>query len=1287
MTETTPPNQPETSGIIPRVIEQEMKEAYVNYAMSVIVGRALPDVRDGLKPVHRRILYAMSEIGVFYNKAFKKSARIVGECFVPGTLILTEKGLMPIESIEKGDIIYTQTGKDSVEELYEMPERELLKVTLNNGISTMVTPSQKFKIINPHLQFQWKEAQDLTSEDYIIIKADYPVVQNLSVLGIFKGKEVKLNKNIAYLLGQLISDGWVDKGHQRGYSRCGFCSTSVPVIQKISSILQQEFFYTPTVEEKHQEIDCGELKLLKKLYTIRIHQSELNKFVIDTFSFQDAIAKNKQVPLQILISPQEVIYSFLSGLIDGDGSVHKERNTIHYGSISEKLIGALQIMLQHLGVFSHKYVDESLRNHEFLGKEIKKNNIFYSLEVQGSFAKLLAKELCLAEENKAERLKRILENDDEPNPNVFEAIPYSGKIIFNELSTQHLGGGWYQEEDGKKFKAGVKYKTGAKIRYSKDLQEKNLGRTQILGWGIADKLQRINSPFASIIKDIISHNLFFLKVEKVEKGGTQKTYDLGIRNVHQFIANGLVSHNCLGKYHPHGDTSVYDALVRMAQEFSLRYPLIKGQGNFGSTEDNAAAMRYTEAKLSKIAEELLQDLEKNTVNFTPNFDGSLKEPSVLPSKIPNLLINGSSGIAVGMATNIPPHNVSEVCDGIIAVIDQPDIGTEELMKIIPAPDFPTGGELVCGNGLLHAYTHGKGKVTIKAITQFEKNKIIVDEIPYQVNKAELIVQIADLVKDKRIIGIRDINDESDREGIRIVIELKNDADPAVILNQLYEYSNLQTSFGIQFLALVDQQPKLLGLKQMVVHHINHRKEIITRRTQYDLEQAQARVHILDGLLIALDNIDAVIPGIKNSKTVDDAKHFLMDTYSLSEIQAKAILDLRLQKLASLEQEKIRDEHVELLKQIILFQEILASEQKVLNLIKEELLDIKNKYGDKRRSRITAGTDDEFFEMEELIKDEEVVVTMTHSGYVKRLPLDTYKTQKRGGKGVLAAGMKDEDFVERLYVASTHDYLLCFTDQGQLYWLKVYQIPEGSRQAKGKHIANLLEMSEEEKINALIPVRNFKEGYLFMATKQGTVKKTELMEFSNPRKGGIRAIGLDEGDTLIGVKYTSGNQEIILATKYGAANRFNEKDVRSMGRTAGGVRGIRLDTGDDVIGMLAADEGMNILTITEKGYGKRTPVAEYRLCNRGGKGVTNIKITDKNGPVKAVMLVNGKEELMVVSKDGQGIRMKCSDISIIGRATQGVRIMKLEEGDQVAAAAQMVAEEESVDSRDNEEKKN
>ncbi len=755
-------------------------------------------------------------------------------------------------------------------------------------------------------------------------------------------------------------------------------------------------------------------------------------------------------------------------------------------------------------------------------------------------------------------------------------------------------------------------------------------------------------------------------------------YDLGLLHNKPFKKSARIVGDTLGKYHPHGDTSVYDALVRMAQEFSLRYPLVKGQGNFGSIDgDSAASMRYTEAKLAKLAEEMLQDLEKNTVNFNENFDGSLKEPSVLPSKIPNLLINGSSGIAVGMATNVPPHNVQEVCDGVIATIDNPEISVEELMRIIPAPDFPTGGEVVCGNALRYAYSHGKGKVTIQAVTSVEGTKIIVHEIPYQVNKAELIEQIAGLVKDKRIVGIRDINDESDREGIRVVIDLKQDADPQVILNQLYQYSNLKVSFGIQMLALVDQQPRILGLKDFIQHHLSHRKEVIIRRTEYDLEQAKQKAHVLEGLLVALNNLDQVIPGIRNSRTVDDAKVFLMQTFALTEIQAKAILDMRLQKLASLEQAKLREEHQELLTQIARFQEILASEQKVFALIREELQELKTQYGDQRRSRVVIGEDDEFVDVEDLIEESSVVVTMTHSGYVKRLPLDTYKTQRRGGKGVVAAGMKEEDFIENLYVASTHDYLLFFTDKGQVYWLKVYHIPEGSRQAKGKHIANLLELKQDEVITAIVPVRNFDKGYLFMATKQGTVKKTDLVEFSNPRRGGIRAIELDEKDTLVGVKYTDGSHEIILATKEGSANRFAEEDVRPIGRQGRGVRGIRLENNDEVIGMLAAEEGMNILTLTEKGYGKRTPVSEYRLCNRGGKGVTNIKITEKNGSVKAVMLVDGKEEVMLVSRNGVGIRIKCSDISIIGRATQGVRVMKLEENDSLAAAAKILIEDEET----------
>ncbi|HLD00628.1 MAG TPA: DNA gyrase subunit A [Candidatus Nanoarchaeia archaeon] len=752
-------------------------------------------------------------------------------------------------------------------------------------------------------------------------------------------------------------------------------------------------------------------------------------------------------------------------------------------------------------------------------------------------------------------------------------------------------------------------------------------------------------------------------------------YDLGMFHNKPFKKSARIVGEVLGKYHPHGDTAVYDSLVRMAQDFSLRYPLIKGQGNFGSIDgDSAAAMRYTEAKLSKLAEEMLKDIEKETVNFRDNFDASLKEPEVLPSKLPNLLVNGSSGIAVGMATNIPPHNVLEVCNALIASINNPQITINELMSILPAPDFPTGGIVSTGNSLLQAYVTGKGKVSIKSVCQVKDEQIIISEIPYQVNKEELIGQIADLVRDKVISGIRNINDESDQDGIRVVIDLKRDTDGNVILNQLYKHSRLKVSFGINMLALVDNQPVVVGLKDFLNYHITHRTEIILRRTKYDLNQAENRVHILEGLLIALNNLDQVIPGIRNSRTVEDAKEFLMNNYPLSDLQAKAILDLRLQKLASLEQEKIRSEHTELLEKIVYYRQILSSDELVKQLIKEELEDIKTNYGDERRSQLVPGEDEEV-DLEELIEEHTVVVTMTNSGYVKRLPIDTYKTQKRGGKGVIAAGMKDEDFIEQLYITSTHAYLLCFTDIGQVYWLKVYQIPESTRQGKGKHLANILELRPEEKINAIIPVRDFAEGYLFMATENGTVKKTELMDFSRPRSGGIRAITLDD-DHLVNVLYTDGSKEIILATREGQANRFRESAVRVMGRTARGVRGIRLSEGDKVIGMLAADETKNILTLTEKGYGKRTPVADYRLCNRGGKGVTNIKITDKNGLVKAVMLVDGNEEVMLVSKQGIGIRIKSSDISLIGRSTQGVRVMRLNDADQLAASAKILIEEDA-----------
>lgn len=749
----------------------------------------------------------------------------------------------------------------------------------------------------------------------------------------------------------------------------------------------------------------------------------------------------------------------------------------------------------------------------------------------------------------------------------------------------------------------------------------------------------------------------------------------GLLHNKPFRKSAFIVGRTMSDLHPHGDAAIYDTLVRMAQDFSLRYPLINGHGNWGSIDgDSAAAMRYTECKLNKLAEEILQDLDKETVDFIPNFDNSLKEPTVLPSKIPNLLINGSSGIAVGMATNIPPHNLIEVVDGVIKLIENPDITIEEINKIIKGPDFPTGG-FICGReGIRQAYKTGRGKVIVRAKANVEERKnkqaIIISEIPYQINKSGLLEQIAKLVQEKKIKGISNIRDESDREGMRVVIELKRDANSEIVLNQLYKHSRLQETFGIIMVALVNNEPKVLNLKQMVQLFIEHRQRVVRRRKEFELKKAQERDHILQGLIIALNDINNVIKKIKASKDVEEAKNVLIKGYKLTEIQAKAILDMRLQKLASLEQEKIRQEHKDLLKLIKELKEILASEKRILDIIKKELLEIKEKYGDERRTRIIGAQED--IEIEDLIKEEDDVITITHSGYIKRLPVDTYKKQRRGGKGVIGTGKKEQDFVEHLFIANTHSYILFFTDKGTVYWLKVYEIPEASRQSLGKAIVNLIEINKEEKITAFIPVREFDDRhYLLMATKKGVIKKTNLSKYSRPRSTGIKAIVLDPMDSLVNAVLTDGDRQIILATKKGMAVKFNEKDARPIGRTARGVRGISLRTGDDVIGMQIADDSKTLLTVTENGFGKRTRISEYRLINRGGVGVINIQCTDRNGDVVAVKTVSDDDELILISQNGIIIRVAVKGIPAIGRNTQGVRMMRLEKQDKVRDAAKIV----------------
>ncbi len=791
--------------------------------------------------------------------------------------------------------------------------------------------------------------------------------------------------------------------------------------------------------------------------------------------------------------------------------------------------------------------------------------------------------------------------------------------------------------------------------------------------------------------------------------------ELSLQHNKPYKKSARIVGEVLGKYHPHGDSAIYDTMVRMAQQWSLRYQLVDGQGNFGSVDgDNPAAMRYTEARLKKIAEEMLLDIGKNTVNFQPNFDDSLEEPSILPAKIPNLLLNGTSGIAVGMATNMAPHNLREVCDGIIAYIDNNDITVAQLMEYVKAPDFPTGATICGTQGIRAAFETGRGRIVLRAVSEVENTKsgrsqLVVTELPYLVNKAQMIQRTADLVNDKKIEGITNIRDESDKDGTRVVYELKKDAHPTVVLNQLYTHTALQTSFSVNNVAIVKGRPMTLNLKDLIRYYVEHRHEIVVRRTQYDLNEAEKRCHIVEGLLRALDHIDQIITIIRGSKDAETAKQALMsgsfaaklrdgETFMMeagrpenfSETQAKAILEMRLQRLTGLERDKLNAEFAELIKQIQYYKSILADEGIRMNIIKTELRELKDKYGDERRTKIEAMEGEEML-YEDLIEEVEMVVTISHEGYIKRTPLTDYRTQGRGGVGSKGAGSKEDDFTEHLFVSSTHSYLLIFTQSGTVFWLKAYNVPEGNKTAKGRPLQNLIQIEKDDKVKAVIPVRNLNDvdyinnNYLIMCTEQGTIKKTALEAYSRPRQNGINAININEGDTLLDVKLTTGNDHIVLATKNGNAIRFEESKVRPMGRTATGVIGVNMeDENDKVVGMVAISKpDTQILVVSEKGYGKRSAIDEYRITNRGGKGVKTINVTDKTGNLVSILEVTDNDQLMIINKSGITIRIAVSQLRIMGRATQGVRLIRLNEDDTISSVAKIeVAEGEEIEPTEN-----
>jgi DNA gyrase subunit A len=812
----------------------------------------------------------------------------------------------------------------------------------------------------------------------------------------------------------------------------------------------------------------------------------------------------------------------------------------------------------------------------------------------------------------------------------------------------------------------------AKKSKEKELDMSIIENQKIVGVDLDKEMKKAYIDYAMSV--IVSRALPDVRdgMKPVHRRILYDMYEGGLLYESDFRKSATTVGDVLGKYHPHGDTSVYDAMVRMGQDFSLRYPLVQGKGNFGSIDgDPPAAYRYTEAKMSKISALMLTDIEKDTVDFVPNFDDKLKEPDVLPSRFPQLLVNGSTGIAVGMATNIPPHNLSETIDGIIACIDDPMITIEELMNYIPGPDFPTGGVIMGKSGIRQAYTTGRGKITIRAKAEIEEDKngktrIVVSEIPYKVNKAQLEKHINELVRDGKLDGISSTRDESDEE-IHFIIELKRDANPNVVLNNLYKYTQMQDSFGIILLALVDKQPKILNLKEIIDYYIAHQEDVIKRRTQYDLRKAQERAHLLEGYKIVIDNVDEVVHIIRASKSIPDAKASLIERFGLDDVQATAIVQMQLGRLSGMERDKIESEYQELLSKISEYQEILANESKILEIVREDLINIKNKYSDARRTEISMNFNE--IDVEDLIEEEECIVTVTHNGYTKRMPVDTYKSQRRGGRGITGITTREEDFVEHLFTTSTHHNILFFTTRGIVYRLKGYQIPEATRQAKGTAIVNLLPLENGEKISAMIPIKDFEDGsYLTFVTKNGLIKKTDIMDYSHIRQGGLRAIDLVEGDELISVRLTDGTQDVILATHDGLAIRFNETDVRSMGRTTRGVRGIKLHEGDYVVSAVVSRTDTQLLMVTENGYGKKTDPCEYRSQSRGGKGIFTYRITEKTGKLTGMTSVSDNEDVMLITSEGVVIRMHADEISTYSRQTQGVRLMRLDDNVTVVGLA-------------------
>ncbi|MFT7615271.1 MAG: DNA gyrase subunit A [Candidatus Woesearchaeota archaeon] len=1216
----------EPKGVVSQLINDEMTQSFMAYAMSVIVSRALPDVRDGLKPVHRRILYAMHDMGITATKPFKKSARIVGEvlgkyhphgdtavyetmvrmaqdfslryllvdgqgnfgsidgdsaaamryCITGDSLVLTKEGMLPIASLSNTGTILSYDGKkNTYSKFFNSGKQSITRITTKQGYA--LAGSQNHPVLCwvkdmfgiPRIE--WKLLSQVESGDHVLLQRGHNLFATTD----------KVSQSLAFSLGGLVSEGSFHQG------KILFCNKDKLYYNKVKKGLDS--FAACKYYEREMKGDCFEFdmyvqSIVKKLIALGLKQVK---------------STEKEIPFSVLQSSKKVIRAFLQGLFEGDGSIAYKVDKRHggkslelrYHSKSKVLISQLKTVLLNFGIVTTKPYRDKRNDCNQITISGNTNVQRFTSEI-GFFSK---------------RKQSITQKSFTTNTGMskIDTIPFVNDYLHHNYAS---------------------------------LKKYNVDRYESLTKNSAKVASAITKTDSQLVTFLEKHHFFIDTVDEIKEEKSQTVYSIKVDSkCHSFVANGFINHN-------------------------------------------------TEARMTKLAEETLTDIEKETVDFRLNFDESLKEPIVLPSKVPSLLVNGSVGIAVGMATNIPPHNLREIGNALIALIDNPEIEAVELINYVQGPDFPTGGIIHGRHGIYSAYKDGTGKVKVRAKTHVEevhgRQAIIIDEVPYQVNKAQTIENIASLVKDKVIEGVHDIRDESDRTGMRVVFELKRDANIDVTLNQLFKHSRFQVTCGIINLCLVNNVPRILNLKEMLEYFLKHRFEVVTRRTQFELTKAQNRAHILIGLKIAIDNLDEAITIIRGAKNGSEAKEALMQSFPLDDIQSQAILDMKLQRLTGLEREKIVSEYNVIIDLIKELQVILDSRERKLTIIRDETKELIDKYGDERRTQIVDGALD--VDDEDFIADEDDVVTITHSGYIKRINVDTYKAQRRGGRGIIATTTKEEDFVEKIFVAHSKSYLLFFTSLGQVHWLKVWQIPEGSRQSKGKAIVNLIPLQEGEEISAVIPVKEFTEGNsLILATKKGTVKKSSILDFSRPRQGGIRAIRLLDDDVLIGAALTTGSQEVILATRKGNAIRFDERNAREMGRVSQGVRGIRLNEDDHVVGMVIADDSQTLLTITENGYGKRTKIEEYRLINRGGKGVINISCSERNGNVIAVLPVEDETHLLFISKKGITIRTRADQISVIGRNTQGVRLMRLDQEDLVVSAA-VVAHEDVEDDEESEE---